>query len=168
MLLLAVCSGCSQRRVRAPEFNPVAAARQALTDFDANKDGSLDAEELAKCPSLLAAKSAIDQNGDGQLSEAELLARLRSYASSRDVVKLFPCRVVLDGQPLAGAEVTLLPENFLGPTFKVCLGKTLGDGDAVVSAEDVKAKGSDLFRLLECCHSHDDRGFKFPTRYVIL
>lgn len=133
--------GCSRAAVKAPKFDPAAAARQAMTELDADKDGSLDDNELAKCPGLLVAKSAIDQNGDGRLSESEIVARLKSYQGSRDVVKLLPCRVLLDEQPLANAAVTLVPEKFLGPTFKPCTGRTLQGGDTLVAAEDVKAKG---------------------------
>ena len=140
-LVVAVSVGCSRAAVKAPKFSPAVAARQALAEFDADKDGSLDANELAKCPGLLAAKSAIDQDKDGRLSESEIVARLRAYQGSHDVVKLFPCRVLLDEQPLAKATVTLVPEKFLGPTFKSCTGVTMEGGDALVAAEDVRAKG---------------------------
>ena len=138
-LVLAV--GCSRTALQAPRFDPVAAARAAMAEFDANHDGALDAEEIAKCPSLLAAKAAIDKDGDGRLTEAELVARLKSYQGNQGAVKLFPCRVLLNDQPLAGATVTLEPEKFIGPTFKPATGTTMQQGDTVVSAEDVRAKG---------------------------
>ncbi len=137
----ALAAGCSRTAVKAPTFAPAAAAHAAFAEFDANHDGALDADELAKCPSLLAARAAIDKDGDGRLTEAELVARLKSYQGNRGAVKLFPCRVLLNDQPLATATVTLEPEKFLGPTFTPATGTTMAAGDTVVSATDVKAKG---------------------------
>lgn len=141
MTVLSLAAGCSSTAVKAPTFSPAAAARAALAEYDANHDGALDAQELAKSPGLLAARAAIDTNGDGKVTEAELVARLKSYQGNRGAVKLFPCRVLLNERPLAGATVTLEPEKFLGPTFASAGGTTLQQGDTVVSADDVKAKG---------------------------
>jgi hypothetical protein len=143
-LLVGILAGgvaCRQSPIKAPRFDPVAAAHQAMAEYDANKDGSLDAEELTRCPGLLAAKGSMDRDGDGKLSESEIVARLRFYQASRAEVVLFPCRVLLDGMPLAGATVTLTPEKFMGPTFQPATGVTMEGGDAIVSAEDVRSKG---------------------------
>src|SRR5262245_3451268 len=55
LLLLALClTGCSSGppAVHAPALSPEEAGRQALAEYDANKDGFLDAKELEQCPAL--------------------------------------------------------------------------------------------------------------------
>jgi hypothetical protein len=139
--LFAVPVGCSRAPVTAPELDPDEAAQQALAEFDANQDGSLDTAELERCPGLRAAQSAIDTDRNGQLTESEIAARLESYISGELVVTTFPCQVFFDGQPLAGAEVTLLPEPFLGPALKPATGVTGDGGNAVLSVAEVQERG---------------------------
>jgi hypothetical protein len=133
--------GCSGPRIKAPKFDPAEAARQAMSEFDADKDGGLDADELAKCPGLLAAKASIPPNADGRLTESAIAARLKGYQTREQVVKAFSCQVLLDEQPLADATISLVPEKFLGPTFQGADGATSQGGTAVVSAAEVRAKG---------------------------
>lgn len=136
-----LAAGCSRVAVKAPSFDPAEASQAALAELDANHDGVLDATELANCPSLLTAQAAIDEDGDGRITKAELVARLKSYRGLVGALKMFACRVLLNDQPLANASITLEPEKFLGPTFTPADGTTTSQGDAVVSATDVKAKG---------------------------
>lgn len=114
VLLAAGCSGGSQGP--AP-ISPRDAASQALAEYDANKDGALDAKELEACPALRDALKRVDKDGDGRLTADEIVERLtffREQESQSDV----NVEVLLDGRPLAGATVTLVPEKFMGPSAK--------------------------------------------------
>jgi hypothetical protein len=133
--------GCPGPRIKAPKFDPETAARQAMSEFDTNKDGGLDAGELAKCPGLLAAKGSIPPDAKGLLTASAIAARLKAHQDSQDDVKPVSFRVLLDGKPLANAAITLVPEQFLGPTLRAAVGVTAQGGDAIVSSEDVAAKG---------------------------
>ena len=127
LLLAAGCSGDSAEVVRV---SPRDAAGQAVTEFDANKDGSLDAKELASCPGLLGALKKVDKNNDGQLSTDEIADRLAFFQQQgmqMDVV----AEVTLDGKPLAGATVTLTPEKFMGPLTKAASTVTDEEGTGV-------------------------------------
>ena len=51
-LIASVClAGCKSEPQR-PTLYPVAAADQAIAEFDMNQDGSIDGDELSKCPGL--------------------------------------------------------------------------------------------------------------------
>ena len=67
ILLTLVClAGCSGKPKPPPSsgVNPQAAGAKAIADFDANKDGKLNAEELKKCPGLQDAVKRVDKDGD--------------------------------------------------------------------------------------------------------
>lgn len=121
--LLAGC-GKEQRPVEVPLLSPQEAARDAMAQLDANKDGVLDAKELDRCPAFKKAWKRFDRNQDGKLSVEEIEERFTLYKDSR--IGLFETivKVTLDGTPLAGAMVTLEPESFLGPAIKAASGTT--------------------------------------------
>src|SRR5262249_21344908 len=75
-LFLAGCSGGQPAAVEMPAFSPEDAAGQAMAQYDTNKDGFLDDEELKRCPALRGAVSKIDKNGDGKLTKEEIVQRL--------------------------------------------------------------------------------------------
>jgi hypothetical protein len=134
MLLSAGCRGGSGP-AGAPSFSPAAAAAAALAEYDANKDGALDAKELEQCPALHEAfRRGLDKNKDGRVTADEIVDRLRIY---REEGMMSTCvvQVVLDGNPLAGATVTLAPERFMGPSFKPATGTTGPEGFAPLTAE---------------------------------
>lgn len=140
-LLLAAWCGCSRRPVAAPQFSPGASARAAIEEFDANQDGSLDANELAKCPGLQAAKDRIDADRNGSLSEAEISARLAAYSKNPAPLTPLRCQVLLGGQPLAGVQVTLVPERFLGEAISTAGGVTDVAGNALLSISEFSQQG---------------------------
>jgi hypothetical protein len=141
LVSLAVLAGCSGSPVSAPGFSPGGAAGQAVAEFDTNGDGALDATELERCPGLQAAGPRADSDGDGKLTKAELTARFKSYSGDEMLVTTFPCRVLLDGQPLAAAQVTLVPEAFMGSAYQSATAATAEGGNTVLSAPEVQAKG---------------------------
>lgn len=138
---LAGWYGCSRAPVAAPEFNPGASARAAIGEFDANQDGALDAKELAKCPGLQAARERVDADGSGSLSEAEIAARIGTYGGNAVPLTPLRCQVQLDGQPLAGANVTLVPEKLLGDAIQAASGVTDADGNALLSIAQFRDQG---------------------------
>jgi len=134
--LLAV-TGCSSkdtavRDAPLPIYDPDGIARSAISQFDKNRDGTLDASELRACPALYGALAAIDTNGDRKLSADEIRKRVEAYASGTTGSVPVTCTVRLDGQPLADASVTFDPEPCMGGAVKAATGKTDKDGGCVV------------------------------------
>lgn len=132
--LLAGCGG-AYSRVPAPALAPETAANQALAEYDTNGDGFLDERELARCPALKSALKELDRDHDGRLSAREIADRLAFYRDSRIGLISAICHVTLDGRPLAGASVRLVPERFLGPDFHPASGLTDDRGRAPLQAE---------------------------------
>jgi hypothetical protein len=130
-LLVAVLVGCSDRAIRVPAMNPDGAASQALAEYDANKDGALDDGELNKCPGLKAARQWLDTDKDRRLSGDEIATRVRDYQNDRAGLLALIIQFTLDGKPLTDADVTLVPESFMGSGFKPAHGKTNAGGACV-------------------------------------
>lgn len=142
VVMAASVTGCGRRpALEAPPFDPAAAVAAAMSAADADGSGGLSLAEYDAFPGLVAAAPRIDADGDGTLARAELTARFAVYKAAAGVVVPVKYRVVLDGRPLPGATVALAPESFMGPSRTACSGTTGGDGDVVVSADDVRAKG---------------------------
>lgn len=134
-VLVAVgCStgGCSRGPARlAPvKIDAAAAADQALALYDANRDGTLGRDELEKNPALKAAVSGADANHDGAVSREELAQRVRAWQESTVARVSVLCQVRLNGQPLKGATLALVPEKFLAGQLKTCIDTTDDSGMA--------------------------------------
>lgn len=114
-VLAAGCSGGGGPT--GPQISPREAADQALSEFDANKDGALDAKELEACPGLQSGMKQADKNSDGRLTADEILDRLTLF-QQQGMQADVSAEVTLDGRPLAGATVTLVPEKFMGSGVK--------------------------------------------------
>jgi hypothetical protein len=133
VLLAAGCSGGTP--AGDVGISPREAANQALAEYDANKDGALDAKELEACPGLRSALKRIDKNNDGRLTADEIADRLAFFqreGGQSDV----GVEVALDGKPLSGATVTLVPEKFLGPSFQPVSAVTDEVGTGTLQAKD--------------------------------
>jgi hypothetical protein len=131
VLLAAGCSGGSPGDTR---ISPREAANQALAEYDANQDGALDAKELEACPGLRSALKRIDKNNDGRLTADEIAERL-TFLQRAGAQADVGVEVTLDGKPLSGAAVTLVPEKFLGPSFKPLSAVTDAIGAGTLQAE---------------------------------
>lgn len=148
-LLAAGCTPAGGRRVEAPSLSPADAAEKALAEYDANKDGVLDAKELEKCPALKSALPRFDANSDGKLSKREIEDKLQGYRDSKTGIVAVPCRVLVDGRAMSGLSVTFEPESFLGPSFKPATGTTEDDGTVSLRTEgyDVEGLPFGLYRV---------------------
>jgi hypothetical protein len=128
--LLVVAAGCmrSTGRIYPPNIDAAAAGKQAIDQFDANKDGVLDAQELEKAPGLLAGLKRIDANADGRINADEITACIRKWQETRTGRTTISVRVKRADAPLEGATVTLMPEKFLGTDIKTATGTTDSHG----------------------------------------
>jgi hypothetical protein len=113
-------------------------AARAVDEFDQNSDRSLGAEELKACPSLEAAIGAYDTDGNKALSEAEIAAGIGLWSKRAVGAIPLPFAVTLDGRPLPGAVVKLIPEPFVGDSLKPAGGQAdeTGGGMLNMAAED--------------------------------
>jgi hypothetical protein len=133
--LVLLAAGCSGGRPAGDVgTSPREAANQALAEYDANKDGALDAKELEACPGLRSALKRVDKNNDGRLTADEIAERLTFFqqAGAQEGVGV---EVTLDGRPLSGATVTLVPEKFQGPSFKPVSAVTDAVGTGTLQTE---------------------------------
>lgn len=134
MLLALGCRG-GRGGIAAPSFSTANIAAAAVAEYDANKDGALDPKEMESCPALAEAfRSGLDKSKDGQVTANEIEERLRIY-QDEGMMSICMVQVTLDGSPLSGASVTLVPEKFMGPNFKPATGTTGPEGFAPLSAE---------------------------------
>jgi hypothetical protein len=168
-LLVGVVFGvvaCSGRRVPVPAIPAEQAGQEALAQYDINKDGFLDKDELKHCPALASSLKALDKNRDGRLSGSEKRERISSYQTNRIGLAALAVKITLDGKPLAGATVTLVPEKFLGGAIKPAAGVTDTRGVANVATEGVEVPGvaCGMFRIQV---SKKDTGGRetLPARY---
>lgn len=123
----------------APSVSPSSAAAAAIELYDVDGDAVLSEDELQKCPAMKMNLAAYDANANGRLEESEIEARVHDLTRHR--IALFPltAKVTLDRRPLAGAEVVLEPEPYLGESVKPARGTTGANGVAklAVAADDL-------------------------------
>lgn len=142
-LLLIGCSS-APRPIVMPSLNPDTAANEALAEYDANRDGFLDSDELARCPALAKNIRIWDTDRDGRLSHAEIKGRLSSYVKSKTAILNQELAVWLDETPLVGASVTLVPEKFMGAGIKPASGVTDGAGRTQLQVAGQPVPGAHL------------------------
>lgn len=129
-VLLASFAGCSSRpaRVLPPDVDPAAAAASAVALCDANGDGAITKEEANKAPSIREGWRGLDSNKDNLVTADEIESRIAAWVKSKVGVTSVACAVMLNGQPLANADVVLEPEPFLDGEVKPATGRTDGQG----------------------------------------
>jgi hypothetical protein len=99
-----------------------------MAQYDLNKDGKLDLEELRRCPALLRSLESMDLNKDGCLDLKEIEERLKRFENGIALM-MAPCRVVRENQPVEGVKVTLVPETFHGDSLKPASGTSDATGN---------------------------------------
>jgi hypothetical protein len=130
--LLLLISGCSggPDAVDAPHVDSADAAANAIELYDANKDETLSAEELTKCPAMQRKLAAYDADGNGSVEQAEIEKHLAELFKHGTGATPLSCRLRFKGRPLGGAEVVFEPEPFLGSEVQAARGTTSGSGAA--------------------------------------
>jgi hypothetical protein len=171
LLCLAIL-GCGASRpaaVSKPNVNPADAAAAALEAYDANGDGSLAGDELAKCPPLAQMLAEYDSDGNSQLTAEEISARLTRMFSSGSALMDVSCEVKLAGRPLSGANVKFRPVEMLADGLHPAEGVTDESGAAQLSIGDEllpeNLRGQSMMQpgLYHVEITHPQR--QLPTRY---
>jgi len=147
-LLIAVttCSlsaGCSQRPAgpRPPNIDAQQSGEYALELHDSNDDRELDATELGQIPGILHALPIYDRDSNGKVSAAEIAARILQWRKDDTGLLMLSCVVLLDGRPLEGAHVRLVPEPFLGDEIRVATTTTGRRGQGLLKLADEDLPG---------------------------
>ncbi len=122
--------------MKPPAYDTASAGDVALETYDADGNGQIDENELAKAPGLKSALADYDTDGDGQVSSEEVQKRVSQYAGRGTALMRITATVRLGGKPLAGAEVKFIPEPFLGDEIKAAVGKTNDYGKAAMMIPD--------------------------------
>ncbi|MCA9257870.1 MAG: EF-hand domain-containing protein [Planctomycetales bacterium] len=142
---IATTVGCGggPSAVPKPSFDPSDVSEQAMQLYDADGDGFIAGAELEKVPCLKDSLKAVDADGDGKVSAEEIAERVRTWEKQSIGLTSFECRVTLDGQPLADAEVILEPEPFLGGVVQEARGTTMLTGVALPTVPKDKRPSAD-------------------------
>ena len=141
--------GCSNRpgRVATPEIGADEASETAIRLYDSDANGQLSKAELQKCPPLLLKLQEIDADGDQLLSANEIRQRVADWLETRvGFVTGYKCKVLENGRPLAGANVEIVPEEFLGDAIKPASGTSDSGGIASLAVAETDLP-SDLHGL---------------------
>lgn len=133
--MLAGCSGKASR-VAAPDVSPSGAATKAIEAYDKDGDGAISRDELAACPGMAAARQSYDKDGDGKVTEDEIAARITAWQERKLALTSLSCTVNYKGRPMAGAEVVMTPEAYLGESVKQAHGTTTDAGSGIMAISD--------------------------------
>lgn len=118
------CSGGGAGRIAAPDWSPSSFASTIMSELDKNSDSQIDKTELAAAPGLEFGARFIDTDGNGQLSNDELVARFEAYQKMKIGLAAKEFRVIYKGRPLPGADVKFVPEFFLTDVIEPATGTT--------------------------------------------
>jgi hypothetical protein len=126
--------GCRKgpTRVTAPGISATAGA-DAIKQYDTDGDQLIGDAELDKAPALKSAIENLDTDKDGKVSADEITALIRQWQESKLGRMGLSVVVHRRGQPLAGATVKFVPEEFLGPEVLPAQGTTDEQGIAQMS-----------------------------------
>jgi hypothetical protein len=166
LLTVAVCVGCSNSPppLRAPKIDS-GAATAAVAKYDANGNGSIEGDELAKIPAFKTSLKRVDKNGDSKITADEIDERIQHWRGLALALALVTVRQ--NGQPVAGAEVTFVPEEFLGPNVKAAHGTTDSSGRCNMKiSSDPDERGVHLgYYRVQISKKSPDGKETIPARY---
>jgi hypothetical protein len=137
-------SGCGQKALTAPIFDPETIAQQAMDEYDKNKDGKLDEAELEKCPALRGALAQIAGPDKSYIEQDDLVKRLQKFQKSHTGLSMIACRVTRGGIGVKDVTVTLIPEKFMGGTIKQASGVSNEEGEVKLMVEGESVSGVNL------------------------
>jgi hypothetical protein len=135
LLGVACLAGCSDvpKAPPWPDLSASAAAKAAIARYDTNGDGKLDAKELEQSPplkSMLATIKAQHPEHDNSLTADDIAGRVRAWLDGGMTLGCPTIRLLTDAAPLKDAVVTLVPEPWLGSSYKTPTGTTDDNGVA--------------------------------------
>lgn len=133
LISLLLVLGCGGPSLERPELTPAESSAKAIDQYDSDGDGAISEEEAEAAPGLAKAFPKIDKDSDGEITAEEIEARIVYYQTATSYVVPGSCKVTYKRKPLAGANVTFEPEEFLGPSFKPCVGVTDPTGAVFVT-----------------------------------
>lgn len=114
------------------------ASSAAIEKYDTDHDGAIGGAEIAKVPALKVTLKRVDANGDGKITSDEIDARIAAWQKSGIALARTQAVVRQNGQPLADAQVTLVPESFLGENIQAASGHTDSRGMTFLSVPNPK------------------------------
>jgi len=132
---VALCTGCgtSASRVAPVEIDASSASSQAMELYDKDGDGAIAGAELDAVPGIKRHLQNYDRDGDDRVTRNEIADRLHSWGDNQLALMGRTYVIMLDGQPLSGATVTMVPEPYLGENVKPASGVTGPTGLARMS-----------------------------------
>jgi hypothetical protein len=140
-IVFILATGCSSRpgAIRPPGVDPEDAAAAAIEKYDRNRDDALSRDEWSQVPELAAVAAGYDSSGDSALSAEEIAEGIRIWQEGPVGARPVPFKITVNGRPLAGATVRLLPADFLGDAVKGASGESGpgGSGKLRLAAEDL-------------------------------
>src|SRR5688572_2222844 len=98
VLMLAGCSG-GPARVLPPSIDADGAGRSALSQYDADRDGSLSEAELEKVSSIKRLLRLYDTDNDRKISAQEIADRIGEWQDTKVALITVQCLVRMNGQP---------------------------------------------------------------------
>jgi hypothetical protein len=139
--LLAFASGCGGGA--STKITPLGPenAQKAMEAYDKDGNGALSAEELKQSLPLLASATRIDADHDGAISLAELTTRMEGVAAGALYIGL-SVRITENGRPVEGAQVTLVPEPFMGDAYPTYSGTSGPGGYCPVESNGAELLGA--------------------------
>lgn len=167
LLAVLATTGCGSKDppLSAPSYDPDGMARAALQQYDKNKNGKIDGAELDACPALKGALAVIDTNKDKGVSVDELTERFRGYESAGIGAVGVSGVVTLNGDPLGGAVVTFVPEDFMKGSIKGGSGTSDAGGAVAVTGEGgVPGLACGMYKVTVSKRSAGG-GEELPARY---
>lgn len=159
------CGSSTPKRIMPPALDVQAVTKAVMAAADANGDGGLDRQELARMPGLAGGLALLDADSSDSLSAAEITSWLDAIKASRVAITSLTVQVAHKGKPLADATVKLVPESFMGAEVRAAEGRTDASGSAPVSIPGNRYPGVNcgLYRV-EITGTGSD-GKPLPARY---
>jgi len=121
LLCLVGCGGDDGPAFPEVRVDPAEVAANVVAQFDKDGDGEISPSELKKSKGLLKLTKGesqlmqeyrLDSDGSGTVSEEEFTKKFTDCFA--DLRQGYSCHIDYRGEPLEGATVTLIPEEFMG------------------------------------------------------
>jgi hypothetical protein len=130
LVVLTALGGCNSSPAppSRPPLLPAEVARRAMELYDTNRDGRIDAAELKQSPPLAALAANLGPEAATGLTEEQITRRAEAWLKSPSGLAPQRLAIDLDSRPLAGASVTLEPDECMGPAYQPASGTTDAGG----------------------------------------